>query len=130
MFCRETVDADLVTRTLALQPTLSYKAGDLIAVGNIKRVSSVGMWNLRLPGYQAVESVEEQLVRRVTLLQTKRERFAHLRRLGYSPYLDCRAEKGSLSLCVEPDVLAGLGTLGISLSVWLYEAPAQDCKLT
>lgn len=128
IFCRETVDPDLVTRTLDLQPTLSYKTGDVVAVGNIRQPSSVGMWKLRLPDSQSVESVEEQLGRWVTLLHTKRERLAHLRRFGYSPYLDCRAEKGSLALCVEPDVLAGLGTLGISLSVWLYEAPAADCE--
>ena len=128
IFCRETVDPDLVTRTLDLQPTLSYKTGDIVAVGNIQRPSSVGMWKLRLPDSQFAESVEEQLGRWVTLLHAKREHVAHLRRLGYSPYLDCKAEKGSLALCVEPDVLAGLGVLGVSLSVWLYEAPAADCE--
>ena len=123
-FCRDTVDPDLVTRTLELQPTLSYKVGDVVAVGQIERPSAVGMWKLRLPEVQAIGTVEEQLARWVTLLRTKSGRMSNLRQLGYSPYLDCRAESGSLSLCVDPDILAGLGTLGIALSVWLYEAPA------
>lgn len=123
-FCRDTVDPDLVTRTLELQPTLSYKVGDVIAVGQVERPSAVGMWKLRLPEVQAVGTVEEQLVRWLALLGTKSGRMSHLRQLGYSPYLDCRAESGSLSLCVDPDVLTGLGALGIALSVWFYEAPS------
>ncbi|WP_162573576.1 DUF4279 domain-containing protein [Variovorax sp. PBL-H6] len=126
IFCRDTVEPDFVTHTLDLQPTHSYKVGDVVAVGDIQRPSSVGMWKLRLPDSQTDETVEEQLARWLTILGTKRERMGRLRQLGYSPYLDCRAEKGSLSLCIEPVVLAGLGTLGIALSVWLYEAPATE----
>lgn len=127
-FCRDTVDPDLVTRTLELQPTLSYKVGDVVAVGQVERPSAVGMWKLRLPEVQAVGTVEEQLVQWLALLGTKSGRMSHLRQLGYSPYLDCRAASGSLSLCVDPDVLAGLGALGIALSVWLYEAPATKLE--
>lgn len=129
IFCRDTVDPDFVTHTLGLRPTLSYKVGDVVAVGNIERPSAVGMWNLRLDACQAVETVEEQLDRWLILLSTKSERMNHLRQLGYSPYLDCRAEKGSLSLCVDPEVLTGLGVLGIAFSVWLYEAPAIESEV-
>lgn len=124
IFCRDTVDPDFVTNTLGLRPTQSYKVGDVVAIGDIERPSAVGMWKLRLDDCQAVETVEEQLGRWLKLLSTKSERMNHLRQLGYSPYLDCRAEKGSLSLCVDPETLAGLGGLGIALSVWLYEIPA------
>ena len=130
IFCQETVDPDFVTRTLDLRPTLSYKVGDVVAIGNVERPSPVGMWKLRLPDSEATGSVEEQLGRWVTLLRSKRERVVRLRQLGYSPYLDCRADKRSLSLCVEPKVLSGLGVLGISLSVWLYEAPAAGGGLS
>jgi hypothetical protein len=124
VFCRDTVDPDFVTRTLQLKPTQSYRVGDIVPVGNIKRPASVGMWKLGLPGFQSVETVEEQLSRWVTFLSTKIQPMDALRELGYEPYLDCRAERGSLSLCLDPEVLKGLGTLGIALSVWLYEAPA------
>jgi hypothetical protein len=124
IFCRDTVDPDFVTNTLGLRPTQSYKVGDVVAIGDIKRPSAVGMWKLRLDDCQAVETVEEQLGRWLMLLSTKSERMNHLCQLGYSPYLDCRAEKGSLSLCVDPEILTGLGGLGIALSVWLYEIPA------
>lgn len=126
IFCRDTVDPDFVTHTLGLRPTQSYKVGDVVAIGNIERPSAVGMWKLRLDDCQAVETVEEQLGRWLMLLSTKSERMNHLRQLGYSPYLDCRAEKGSLSLCIDPEVLTGLGALGIALSVLLYEAPATE----
>ncbi len=126
VFCRETVDPDLVTQMLDLRPTLSYKVGDIVVVGDIERPSAVGMWKLRLPDAQAGETVEEQLGKWLTFLCAKNERMNQLRQLGYSPYLDCRAEKGSLSLCVEPEILTGLGALGIALSVWLYEAPASE----
>lgn len=126
IFCRDTVDPDFVTHTLGLRPTQSYKVGDVVAIGDIERPSAVGMWKLRLDDCQAVETVEEQLGRWLMLLNTKSERMNHLRQLGYSPYLDCRAEKGSLSLCIDPEVLTGLGALGIALSVLLYEAPATE----
>lgn len=126
VFCKDSVDPDLVTHTLGLRPTQSYKVGDVVAIGDIERPSAVGMWKLRLPDSQDAATVEEQLGRWLTLLSTKSERMGHLRQLGYSPYLDCRAEKGSLSLCVDPEVLTGLGALGIALSVWLYEAAAAD----
>lgn len=126
IFCRDTVDPDFVTHTLGLRPTQSYKVGDVVAIGDIERPSAVGMWKLRLDDCQAVETVEEQLGRWLMLLSTKSERMNHLRQLGYSPYLDCRAEKGSLSLCIDPEVLTGLGALGIALSVLLYEAPATE----
>jgi hypothetical protein len=100
-----------------------------MAVGQVERPSAVGMWKLRLPEVQAVGTVEEQLVRWLALLGTRSGRMSHLRQLGYSPYLDCRAESGSLSLYIDPDVLAGLGALGIALSVWLYEAPATNLSL-
>jgi hypothetical protein len=123
-FCQASVDPGFVTHTLELQPTLSYKVGDVVGVGEIERPSAVGMWKLRLPEVHAVGTVEEQLVQWLALLGAKSGCMSHLRQLGYSPYIDCRAAKGSLSLCVDPDVLAGLGALGIALSVWLYEAPS------
>lgn len=126
VFCRDTVDPDFVTHTLGLRPTLSYKVGDVVAIGSIERPSDVGMWKLRLDDSQAVGTVEDQLGRWVMLLSTKSEHMNRLRQLGYSPYLDCRAEKGSLSLCVDAEILTGLGVLGIALSVWLYEAPATE----
>lgn len=84
------------------------------------------MWKLRLPDCEPVEAVEQQLSRWVSLLSTKKDRFEHLRQLGYEPYIDCRAETGSLSLCIDPEILAGLGELGIALSAWLYEMPAAE----
>ena len=129
VFCRDTVDPDFVTATLGLRPTQSYKVGDVVDIGGIKRPSAVGMWKLRLDDFQTAESVEEQVVRWLALLNTKSKRMNDLRQLGYSPYLDCRAEKGSLSLCVDPTVLIGLGALGIALSVWLYEASATESGL-
>jgi hypothetical protein len=123
IFCQDMVEPDFVTQTLELLPTESFKVGEVIPVGDIQRQATVGMWKLRLPYCQSVETVEEQLGRWVRLLGTKAERIAHLLQLGYRPYLDCRAERRSLSLCVDPEILAGLGALGIALSVWLYEAP-------
>lgn len=68
-------------------------------------------------------TVEDQLTRWVELLQPKSEALGKLRREGYAPYLDCRAERGSLSLCIAPSLLASLGDLSVSLSIWLYEQP-------
>lgn len=125
IFCRDTVDPDFVTQTLALQPAQSYKVGDVVPVGDIDRPATVGLWKLCLPDCQSIETVEEQLGRWVTFLSTKIEHIARLRQVGYEPYLDCRAESSSLSLCVDPEVLTGLGALGIALSIWLYESPSS-----
>jgi hypothetical protein len=58
----------------------------------------------------------------VELLQPKAEALANLRAADYAPYIDCKSERGSLSLCIGPELLSSLGQLGVSLSIWLYEA--------
>lgn len=126
IFCRDTVDPDFVTRTLELQPTLSFNVGDVVPIGKIERPSAVGLWKLRLAPIEDTETVEEQLGRWLALLEPKSGCMSHLRHVGYSPYIDCRAAEGSLALCVDPEILTGLGALGVALSVWLYEGPVSE----
>jgi hypothetical protein len=78
---------------------------------------------LTLPNADPAEAVETQLVQWLNLLRGKSEALNTLHQAGYSPYLDCKAESRSLSLCIDPDVLAELGSLQIALSIWLYEYP-------
>lgn len=82
----------------------------------------MGLWKLDLPGLDSGHTIEEQLARWVELLQSRAGALANLRAADYTPYIDCKAERGSLSLCIEPELLSALGQLGMSLSIWLYEA--------
>jgi hypothetical protein len=126
VFCRDNVDPDFITQCLGLSPSTSTKVGELILIGDdFERASNVGVWKLALPQNLAEGTVEEQLAHWVKLLEPKAAALSSLRTRGHQPYIDCRAESRSLSLCIEPDTLAALGRLGVSLSVWLYESPVQ-----
>jgi len=123
VFCRENVDPAFVTHLLELFPSEALKVGDLTRVGDGPEAPSrVGVWKLDLPAAVSGDTVEEQLARWVELLQPKATALASLRAADYAPYIDCKAERGSLSLCIEPEQLSALGKLGVSLSIWLYEA--------
>lgn len=120
-FCRQDVDPEMVTRLLNWVPSESYKVGD----ARNGRVSAVGLWQLALPNADPADTVEMQLAQWLDLLRGKSEAFHTLHQTGYSPYLDCKAESRSLSLCIDPDILTELGSLQIALSIWLYEYPAN-----
>ena len=123
VFCRENVDPDLVTQLLGFAPSEALKVGDITRIwGGPETPSQMGIWKLDLPGQTSGDTVEEQLARWVELLQPKAEAMVNLRAADYAPYIDCKAERGSLSLCIEPTLLSALGQLGVSLSIWLYEA--------
>ena len=122
VFCRENVDPDFVTRQLGLIPTESLRVGDETTIGGRPGfLSRVGLWKLSLPNESGERTIEEQLAQWTGLLQSRVQVLRELREAGYSPYLDCRAERGSQSLCIDPAILAALGTLSVSLSIWLYE---------
>jgi hypothetical protein len=122
VFCRENVDPELVTQLLGFIPSEALKVGDTTRIGGgLETSSQVGIWKLNLPGPGSANTVEEQLARWVELLQPKAGALANLRAADYAPYIDCKAERGSLSLCIEPEALSALGHLGVSLSIWLYE---------
>ena len=74
---------------------------------------------LNLPKANADQIVEEEIGLWVELLRPKSLALNELMGKGYCPYLDCKAEEGSLSLCIESDLLASLGELNIALSIWL-----------
>jgi hypothetical protein len=123
VFCRQNVDPNFVTERLGFVPSTALKVGDITRIwGGPETPSQVGVWKLDLPGLPLGDTVEEQLSRWVQLLRPKAEALLNLRAAGYAPYIDCKAERRSLSLCIEPDLLSALGQLGVSLSVWLYEA--------
>ena len=123
VFCRENVDPDLVTRLLGFTPSEKLKVGDITRIwGGPETPSQMGVWKLDLPGLASGDTVEEQLARWVGLLQPKAEALVSLRAADYAPYIDCKAEPRSLSLCIEPTLLSALGQMGVSLSIWLYEA--------
>jgi len=122
IFCREDVDPDVVTKILCLEPTESVRVGDSEKYDNGSEYTSHnGVWKLELEDANRTETVEDQISRWVSLLEPKIEQLNQLKELGYSPYLDCIAEPGSLSLCIAPHSLQKLSELNISLSVWLYE---------
>jgi hypothetical protein len=123
VFCRENVDPDLVTQLLGFAPSEALKVGEPTRIGGGPETpSQMGVWKLDLPGPDLGDTVEEQLARWVQLLHPKAEALASLRAADYAPYIDCKAERRSLSLCIEPAVLSALGQLDVSLSIWLYEA--------
>jgi len=122
VFCRENVDPDLVTELLGLSPSEALKIGDITRIwGGPEATSQMGVWKLDLPDPQSGDTVEEQLTRWVELLEPKAAALAKLRAADYAPYIDCNAERGSLSLCFDPAQLLALGRMGVSLSIWLYE---------
>jgi hypothetical protein len=124
VFCRDNVDPDVVTERLGLEPSESLRLGERAATGvRAGSASSVGLWKLDLPEASEDLTVEQQLEKWVVLLQPKVAALSSLRLEGYAPYLDCRAEQGSLSLCIAPGLLTSLGELSVSLSIWLYEQP-------
>ena len=128
VFCRENVDPNVVTRLLELTPTESLQVGDSARYSNGHPYKSrVGLWKLDLPNADPDQCVEEQVAKWLDLLQPRAVAFRALKELDYHCYLDCKAASGSLSLCIEPELLSQLGMLRISLSVWLYEQEsAQD----
>ncbi len=122
VFCRDNVDPDLVTNKLGLKPTEALKLGEHVKTGvRAGSLSAVGLWKLDLLGAGEDLTVEDQLAKWVELLQPRSAELKSLRQEGYEPYLDCRAERGSLSLCIAPHLLTSLGELSVSLSIWLYE---------
>lgn len=127
VFCREDVDPDMVTRLLDLTPSESVKVGDSVEDENGHRYSShLGIWKLDLPNVNINHTVEDQIGHWIALLQPRSAALSHLKGLGYSPYLSCKAAPGSLSLCIEPELLVRLGNLNIALSIWLYEQPTSS----
>ena len=122
VFCRENVDPGEISRLLGLSPSEAVRVGEPLSYGNgYTRASHLGIWKLELPGVCGADSVEEQIVQWLMLLEPLTGAFKQLKEMGYEPYLECKASQGSLSLCVDPEVLSRLGHLNIALSVWLYE---------
>ena len=122
VFCRESVDPAFVTELLALVPTVSLKVGDLMRIWDGPEApSQMGAWKLDLENLSESDTIEEQLARWIDLLQPRAAALAKLHAARYAPYIDCKAERGSQSLCIDPEVLSALGRLGVSLSIWLYE---------
>ena len=122
VFCCENVDPDVVSQKLHLAPSESVKVGEPAEhLNGARYISHLGTWKLNLPKANADQTVEEQIGLWVELLRPKSLALNELRRMGNCPYLDCKAEAGSLSLCIEPNLLASLGELNVSLSIWLYE---------
>ena len=123
VFCRENVDPELITQLLGMTPSEALKVGDTTGIaGGPETRSRMGIWKLDLAALSLAGTVEEQLALWVELLEPKAGALANLRAADYAPYIDCKAERGSLSLCVAPETLSALGQLGVSLSIWLYEA--------
>ena len=103
VFCRENVDPDLVTQLLGFTPSEALKVGDITRIwGGPETPSQLGVWKLNLPGLISGDTVEEQLARWVELLKPKAEALVNLRAADYAPYIDCKAERGSLSLALSP----------------------------
>jgi len=122
VFCRGDVNPYVVSKLLELAPSEALHVGDPAEHNNGHRyISHLGLWKLSLPGATPDHTVEEQLALWLQLLQPKSAAFRELREIGYRPYIDCKAASGSLSLCIDPEILVAIGELNISLSVWLYE---------
>ena len=122
IFCNKDVNPNDVTRLLGLTPSESVSVGDTAVRDNGHQyISHLGIWKHHLINADFTHTVEEQIAQWLKLLEPKSAALSQLKALGYRPYLDCKADQGSLSLCVEPDLLVQLGKLNIALSVWLYE---------
>ena len=122
VFCRENVDPDVVSRLLDLNPSEALKVGDpAVHTNGAPYISHLGLWKLNLPNCDQQSTVEQQIALWIDLLRPRSAALAQLKDMDYSPYLDCKAEARSLSLCIEPESLKLLGELQVSLSVWLYE---------
>ena len=123
VFCRENVDPDFVTRLLGLNPSEALKASDPAKIWDgTEMPSRVGIWKLDLPEVGEDDTIEDQLSRWIDLLRPRTAALANLRAADYAPYLDCKAARGSLSVCIDPVLLSSLGEVGVSLSIWLYES--------
>lgn len=121
-FCRDNVDPDVVTRRLGLMPSESTKIGETAEhLNGLPYKSQLGTWKLNLPNADQGQPIEEQIGHWISLLQHKTPALKQLRDMGYTSYLDCRSEAGSLSLCIEPIHLTALGEMGVSPSIWLFE---------
>ena len=124
VFCRENVDPDVVSQMLDLAPSESVKVGESAEhLNGARYISHLGTWKLNMPKANPDQTVEEQIGLWIELLRPKSLALNELRGMGYCPYMDCKAEAGSLSLCIEPNLLSSLGELNVSLSIWLYEQP-------
>ena len=124
VFCRENVNPDVVSEMLGLVPSEAVKVGEAAEhLNGAWYTSHLGIWKLDLPNAGTDQTVETQIGLWVELLRPKSVGLSQLRGMGYCPYLDCKADAGSLSICVEPELLVSLGQLNVSLSVWLYEQP-------
>jgi hypothetical protein len=122
VFCRENVDPQVISLVLGLSPYKSVRVGDTSEdQSGGGYVSHLGIWKLALPDTNEVDTVEDQIVRWLEMLEPRSPALSELEERGYSPYLDCQAGQGALSLCIDPDLLVRLGKLGIALSIWLYE---------
>ena len=115
VFCRENVDPGEVSRLLGLTPSESVRIGEPLKYGNgYSRTSHLGIWKLELRPVSDLDSVEEQILQWLALLEPRRSAFEQFQHMGYRPYLDCKASEGSLSLCVDPEVLVQLGPVNTS----------------
>lgn len=127
VFCSENVDPSEVNQLLGLSPSEAVCVGEPLNYGNgYTRSSHLGIWKSDLPEGCGTDSVEEQILQWLALLEPRIDAFKQLHKEGHRPYLDCKAAGGSLSLCIDPEVLVRLGTLNVSLSIWLYEQPPAN----
>jgi Domain of unknown function (DUF4279) len=117
VFCNPVVFPQEVTRILDMRPSFAERIEPQLS----STTSPLGTWKLQLTTLNTKDSVEAQVDAWISLLEPKASAFDQLKEKGYRPYLDCRADKDSLSICIEPEALIKLGRLNIALSLWVYE---------
>ena len=128
VFSHPDVDPDVVTQLLDLTPSETLHVGELgrYEWNGEQFVSNVGLWKLRLSLADDSQTVEEQLAVWIEILKPKSAALGRLAELGYSSYIDCKAQSRALSLCIDPEILTALGALNVALSLWLYEQSPGD----
>lgn len=126
VFCNQDVDPARVTELLGLVPSEAVRIGEPLRYENgYERASQLGIWRLELSRQSDAEPVEAQPGQWLHLLEPRADGFRELAIEGYEPYLECRADAGSLSICVPAEILGRLSALHLSLSAWVYESPSE-----
>ncbi len=125
-----------VTRGLGMRPNRSWRQGDQKSYrggdGVVRHFTSRDEWSgwkKWSTGRGTRVSLERQLRRWVTRLGPKADALRGLRRRGISMELNCcLVASGSVRTQLPPDLLAGIGRLGLGLKITWYadERPAIE----
>jgi len=120
-----------VTRALGMRPNQSWRQGDQKSYrggdGVVRHFTSRHEWSGWKKWSTGRDSLERQLRRWVTRLGLKTDALRGLRRRGISMELNCcLVGPGTVRTQLPPDLLAGIGRLGLGLELTWYADERRD----